>query len=45
MVGISTMDAAKSFKLGKSWLLILRDMGIAPGDVLRRAGMPADLFN
>ena len=32
------MDAAKTFTLGKSWSLILTDMGVAPSDVLRRAG-------
>ena len=38
------MDAAKTFTLGKSWSLILTDMGVAPSDVLRRAGMPDDLL-
>lgn len=44
MVRISTMDAARTFTLGQSWSLILKDMGVAPGDVLRRAGMPDDLL-
>lgn len=35
---------AQSFKINTKWQLGLRDLGIRPGDVLRRAGLPADLF-
>ncbi len=35
---------AQAFKLSDNWKIILRDLGLRPGNVLRRAGLPADLF-
>ncbi len=35
---------AQAFKISSNWQIILRDLGIRPGNVLRRAGLPADLF-
>ncbi len=35
---------AQAFKLSGNWQIILRDLGLRPGDVLRRAGLPTDLF-
>jgi len=35
---------AQAFKLSGNWQIVLRDLGLRPGDVLRRAGLPADLF-
>lgn len=38
------MVMAQHFKLSSNWRIILRDLGLRPGDVLRRAGLPTDLF-
>lgn len=35
---------AQTFKLTGNWQIILRDLGLKPGDVLRRARLPADLL-
>ena len=35
---------AKTYKLTANWHLLIRDIGIRPGDVLRRVGLPADLL-
>lgn len=35
---------AQAFKITSNWQIILRDLGLQPGNVLRRAGLPADLF-
>ncbi|WP_323121278.1 AraC family transcriptional regulator [Burkholderia alba] len=32
------------FAIGSSWKILLTDMGIAPGELLRRAQLPSDLF-
>lgn len=32
------------FRLERTWRLVLRDLGVSPGNLLRRAGVPADLF-
>jgi len=36
---------AQMFKLDVGWRLLLRDLGIEPGDVLARAGLPGDLLS
>lgn len=36
---------AKSFPLEQGWRLVLKDLGIEPADVLRRAELPDDLFS
>ena len=38
------MVMAQHFKLSSNWRIILRDLGLRPGDVLRRTGLPTDLF-
>ncbi|MEM1127565.1 MAG: AraC family transcriptional regulator ligand-binding domain-containing protein [Bacteroidota bacterium] len=35
---------AKGYTLTSNWRVVLRDLGLHPGNVLRRAGLPADLF-
>ena len=35
---------AQAFKLSENWKIILGDLGLRPGNVLRRAGLPTDLF-
>ena len=39
------MKQAKRFAVHSGWKLILIDMGIAPGDLLALAELPADLFS
>lgn len=38
------MANARPYAVHPGWRLILRDAGISPASVLRRAGLPADLF-
>ena len=38
------MHAAQSFTIGPGWALLLADLGVAPANVLRRAGLPGDLL-
>jgi AraC-like DNA-binding protein len=38
------MPEKKAVSLEAGWLLVLRDLGIQPDNVLRRAGLPQDLF-
>ena len=38
------MNYAKDFKLSPSWRPILRELGLNPADLLRRAGLPEDLM-
>lgn len=38
------MKRATRFAVQPGWLVMLRDMGIAPADLLVHAGLPADLF-
>ena len=35
---------AQLFKVSQSWQIIIRDLGLKPGDVLRRAGLPDGLW-
>ena len=37
------MQATK-FVVGAGWLVILKDLGINPAEVLQRAQLPGDLF-
>ena len=39
------MDPAKSFTINPGWTLLVTDLGIEPANVLRRAGLPGDLFS
>lgn len=39
------MANPKAFAIEPSWKALLRDLGARPGDVLRRAELPHDLFN
>ena len=39
-----TMRPTDQFAVHSGWRLLLRDLGINPGNVLRRARLPADLF-
>lgn len=38
------MEHANSFTLFPGWQILLKDLGIRPADVLRRAGLPDDLL-
>ena len=38
------MAVGNAYKINPGWRLILRDIGLNPADVLRRAGLPDDLF-
>lgn len=38
------MKHAQRFQVQPGWKLLIADMGINPGDVLRLAGLPGDLF-
>lgn len=38
------MKHANAFALASGWRLVLKDLGIQPSDVLRRAGLPDDLL-
>jgi AraC-like DNA-binding protein len=38
------MEFASTFTLHPGWRLLLRDLGIRPANVLRRAGLPEDLL-
>jgi AraC-like DNA-binding protein len=38
------MQTATTYALDTTWRPLLKDLGIAPGNVLRRAGLPEDLF-
>ena len=38
------MTRNQSFPVEISWKTLLQDCGMRPDDVLRRAGLPADLF-
>lgn len=38
------MKQATRFSLQRGWKLLIRDLGLNPADVLRLAGLPADLF-
>ena len=38
------MTRNQSFPVEISWKTLLQDCGMRPEDVLRRAGLPADLF-
>ncbi|HUQ05645.1 MAG TPA: AraC family transcriptional regulator ligand-binding domain-containing protein [Kofleriaceae bacterium] len=38
------MASPSSYPVSPAWLLIMRDIGIHPGDVLRRAGIAVDLL-
>jgi len=38
------MNTATTYALDTTWRPLLRDLGVAPGDVLRRAGLPEDLL-
>ncbi len=38
------MAPPSAYPVSPAWLLIMRDLGIHPGDVLRRAGVAADLL-
>lgn len=35
----------KTFPMDIGWLAILKDLGVQPGHVLRRAGLPDDLLS
>ncbi|CAM2010213.1 AraC family transcriptional regulator [Acanthopleuribacter pedis] len=35
---------ASNYTINPGWRLILQDLGVHPGEVLRRAGLPEDLF-
>jgi len=39
------MKPANSFSLNPGWRVLITDLGIAPASVLRRAGLPGDLFS
>ena len=39
------MNDSKSISLEAGWLLILKDLGVEPDNVLRRAQLPRDLFS
>jgi len=38
-------NAAPSYAVSPAYALLLRDMGLSPARLLRRAGLPADLFS
>lgn len=38
------MASARDYAVDKNWLILLRDMDVSPSDLLRRAGLPDDLF-
>jgi AraC-like DNA-binding protein len=38
------MKQATHFQVGKTWKMIILGLGFKPADVLRRAGLPQDLF-
>jgi AraC-like DNA-binding protein len=38
------MTNANTYTVDPGWRLLLNDLGIRPGNVLRRAGLPGDLF-
>lgn len=38
------MASPSTYPVSPAWILIMRDIGIHPGDVLRRAGVAADLL-
>ena len=38
------MTSPNSFAINPGWRILLRDLGIDPGNVLRRAVLPGDLF-
>lgn len=38
------MKHAHAFTLPPGWRILLKDLGIRPADVLRRAGLPDDLL-
>jgi hypothetical protein len=35
---------ASGYALDTTWRTLLKDLGVAPADVLRRAGLPDDLL-
>ena len=37
--------SSKKYVMDKGWLIVLKDMGISPQDILRHAHLPLDLFN
>lgn len=39
------MNPAKTFAVNPGWGVLMADLGIAPANVLRRAGLPGDLFS
>ena len=38
------MMSNRTWNVGAGWRLMLTDVGLVPADVLRRAGLPDDLF-
>ena len=39
------MTESRAVAVDRGWHLIIRDLGVRPEDVLRRAQLPADLFS
>ncbi len=39
---LSPMNPAKTFAVGPGWAVLMTDLGSAPANVLRRAGLPGD---
>lgn len=39
------MSAGRLFPVEPAWAALMRDLGLRPADVLRRAGLPEDLLN
>ena len=39
------MDPERFFAVGPGWGVLIADLGMAPANVLRRAGLPGDLFS
>jgi len=42
---MSSMGHAMEFKVDAGWRPLLKDLGVRPADVLRRAGLPQDLLS
>ena len=38
------MTSANAYTMNPEWRLLLADLGLRPADILRRAGMPRNLF-
>jgi AraC-like DNA-binding protein len=39
------MATARKYRLDSNWVILFKEMGISPQDILRHAGLPLDLFS